>query len=299
MNAPRRDSTHSLTSNAVFARGGRSEGGVTARVDSHSLTPGSLGAWLLSLAVHLLRAPAVRRRLLPLLFPGGYTDGHGRFRREPWALPVPVLGDQCVPGCDDPMVDWDGGHFCRVTVGRVEDLPVTHRGDAHGAVVEVTQFQGEARHVWLLPLDVDGNCDGDGVRLTPPAATALGELLDTAFVLAGHVPTRPVDRHSPGAGPVTAPCAPWCGADEEDLEIDGADHCCVQVVGSTSGEDDERLGVDLVQRVDPKTGVVDRQIGVVDEASGSGVSFTLERLDELLSLIDSARRQLTSEEASQ
>lgn len=97
---------------------------------------------------------------------------------------------------------------------------------------------------------------------------------------------------------MTASCASWCAADAEDLAIEGADHQCVRVVGATSGAPAERLAVDLVQRPDPETGVIERQIGVVDERSGSGVAFTLEQLDELLALIDSARQQLTSEEAS-
>lgn len=144
-----------------------------------------LARWLLVLAVRVLRAPAVRRRLLPLLFPGCTTTASGRVYQDRWEVAVPALGSRCVPGCDDPSVDWDGLHYCRVVIGQIHDLPPTSPGGAHRAVVEVTQVQGEPRHVWLLGLDDRGGYANDGWRVSPAAAGELAALLDTAFVVAG------------------------------------------------------------------------------------------------------------------
>lgn len=69
-------------------------------------------------------------------------------------------------------------------------------------------------------------------------------------------------------------------------------HVCAVLVGETGGPWGERLAVDLVQRPDPETGVIDRQIGIVDVATDTGVAFTLDRLDEVLTLIEQARAQL-------
>jgi hypothetical protein len=144
---------------------------------------------ILALLVRVLRSPAVRRRLLPLLFPGRTTGTNGRVSSEEWKVPAPVLGDHCVPGCDDPLVDWDGVHYCKVAIGHLDHMPSSTGGDDHGFVVEVTQTQGEPRRVWLLELDRDGGYASDGMQLTPAAAAALSALLDTAFVVAEQAPT--------------------------------------------------------------------------------------------------------------
>jgi hypothetical protein len=154
--------------------------------------------WFLALLVRLVRAPAVRRRLLPLLHPGRTVDDNGRVYRERWTVRPPALGDQCVPGCTDPEVDWDGSHYCKVVMGRIDDLPTTYHRDTHGVVVEVTQTQGEPREVWVIPLDGRGGYAGDGWRITPAAAASLGELLDTAFVVAGRRAPGGVAHHRPG-----------------------------------------------------------------------------------------------------
>jgi hypothetical protein len=162
--------------------------------------------WCLTLLVRLLRSPAVRRRLLPLLF-GQTVDARGRVRHEEWRVPAPALGDRCVPGCTDPLVDWDGAHYCRVEIGYVDHVrdwlaPVSKTDDP-GFVVEVTQVQREngrlePRKVWLLEVNPDGTYAGDGLELTPAGAARLGALLDTAFVVAGQfAPAR--DQHAGGA----------------------------------------------------------------------------------------------------
>lgn len=84
---------------------------------------------------------------------------------------------------------------------------------------------------------------------------------------------------------MSAPCLPGCTEPRPGQR----EHVCSILVGETGGPVGERLAVDLVQRFDPTTGTTDRQIGVVDVETDQGVSFTLERLGELLELIEQAR----------
>lgn len=87
---------------------------------------------------------------------------------------------------------------------------------------------------------------------------------------------------------MSAPCLPGC----PEPHAGSPGHVCAVLVGESGGPWGERLAVDLVQRFDPDTGTTDLQIGIVDVETDTGVAFTLERLPEVLALIEAARAEL-------